>query len=336
VALACFVLVVAPLRARADDRHRILVLIEKDEPVFLPRLLAELGASGFDAAVATPSAFPPDRAEVEQLSQREGATVELVLVEAGRGLEIWMVNPSTGKASFHEVILSLYEPDQAPEMIAIRVVETLRARLMELPTAQGAAPAVAPAVAPRPPVESVPPPARPRAARFTIAVGGAGAYSAGGVGAMAQVDLSFGVRVGSRFTVSVDGAMTPVRTTVEGPEGKASVGWYLAGLSLGFCASDPAAPVRFRSGAGAWLSLMTLSGQASLPYVGMSANVASVIPHLDEGLHISITPNVSLAADLSLGVSLPEASIQFAGRQVATWGRPLWIGGLALESALDR
>jgi hypothetical protein len=306
--------------------------MEKSEPVFLPRLLAELAAAGFDAVGITPSAFPPDRAEIEAVSQREDATVELVLVESEQGLEIWIVNPSTWKASFHEVILRLYEPDQPPETIAIRIVETLRARLMELPSPQGGIAPIAPHLER---VTEGAPPTPTRPGRFTIVLGGAGTYSAGGIGAMGQVDGSLAYRIGSRFHLAIDGALTPVRTKLSAPEGQASLGWYIAGLSLGFCASDPAAPIRFQSGAGAWLSLMTLSGQATAPYVSSNATVASVIPHVDASLHISLTASLGLMAGLSMGVSLPEESVRFAGRQVATWGRPLWMGGLALEFALD-
>ena len=65
------------------------------------------------------------------------------------------------------------------------------------------------------------------------------------------------------------------------------------------------------------------------------AEFVSVIPHLDAGLRFSLTPRLGLGAGLSIGISAPAASIQFAGREVATWGRPLWLGNLMLESVLD-
>ena len=47
-------------------------------------------------------------------------------------MEIWVVDRITAKTVFREVILGLYDPREAPEVIAIRVVETLRATLMEV------------------------------------------------------------------------------------------------------------------------------------------------------------------------------------------------------------
>ena len=46
-------------------------------------------------------------------------------------MEIWVVDRITAKTVFREVILGLYDSREAPEVIAIRVVETLRATLME-------------------------------------------------------------------------------------------------------------------------------------------------------------------------------------------------------------
>jgi hypothetical protein len=166
-------------------------------------------------------------------------------------------------------------------------------------------------------------------------LGGGGAYSSGGVGAIALLDLSFTWALSSRFSAALDGALTPARTKLRGPEGEANVAWYLAGASLRFCATNPMAPIRFHSGFGAWVAVMSLSGQASTPFVNTRAELVSVIPHIDLGLRFSLTPRLGLGLGLSGGVSAPAASIRFADRQVATWGRPLWLGSLALETPLD-
>jgi hypothetical protein len=328
-ALACLAFLTLPHPSSAEIRRKILLLVEKTRPAFLPRLLAELGSAGFDVAFATPSTFPPDRSEIEQLADREGAGAELLLLEGGAGVEIWVVDPSTDRATFREVVLGLYEPREAPEVIAIRLVETLRAALIEFASPRTSTPH---------PVFRAPPDvaARMRAepARYTLAIGGGGAYSTGGVGATGHLDLALRFAIVPRLSVAVDGAFTPVRAKLRGPEGDANFAWYLTGVSLSFCASDPAAPVRFRSGVGAWLGWLNLTGQAAAPYVNTRADIVSVIPHLDAGLSFSLTRAVALSAGVSMGISAPAASIRFADREVATWGRPLWIGGLVLESAL--
>ncbi len=305
------------------------MLLEQTKPAFLTRLRAELGSSGFGVAVATPSTFPPERPEIEQLAQQEGASVGLLLLEAGAGLEIWVIDPSTGKSTFREVILGFYQPHEAPEVIAIRVVETLRVTLMDVEHPHARAPETSWHPAPE---VVLPTSARP--ARFTLGVGGGGADSSGGLGATGLVGMSLTWAAASPFSVSLDGALTPARTRLRGSEGDASVGLYLAGVSVGFSAA-PNAPVRFRSGAGAWLAVMNIAGQAAASYVNTQAGFVSVVPHLDLGARFSLTPRLGLGLGLSGGVSAPGVSIRFAGREVATWGRPLWLGSLVLESALD-
>jgi small ligand-binding sensory domain FIST len=102
-----------------------------------------------------------------------------------------------------------------------------------------------------------------------------------------------------------------------------------------FTATDPEALVRLRSGVGAWVAVMHLDGHAAATYASTPSQFVSVIPHLDLGLRVALTSRLGLAANLSGGASIPGTSIRFADRQVATWGRPLWLVGVAVEAPLD-
>jgi len=326
--IACLLFVLLPALAHGEERHKILVLLEQTSPAFLPRLRAELGSSGFGVAVVKPSTFPPSRSEIEQLAQQEGATAGLSLIEAGSGMEIWVVDRITAKTVFREVILGLYDPREAPEVIAIRVVETLRATLMEVEHPRATSIDTLPA-------QEIDVLANNRPSRFGLGVGGGAAYSPGGLGPTAHLGLAVTWAVTSRFHLALDGLLTPGRARLRGPEGETSVGLYLAGGSLGFWLTDPAMPVRLRLGAGAWASFMTLSGEATAPYVSTQSQIITVIPHLDLGLRVSLTHRVGLSLGFSGGMSAPATSVHFAAREVATWGRPLLLSNLALETTLD-
>jgi hypothetical protein len=268
---------------------------------------------------------------MEQLARQEHTELGLVMMEAGAGVEFWVFDPSTGKSTFREVILSLYDPHDAPEVIAFRVVETFRATLLDLEHAPPRAPEPEPkAVAPE-----VEPPATQKPERFTLALGGGGAYSSGGVGAAAHLDTSLAWAATSHFSFAADAVLTPAATKLRGQEGEASVSWYLAGLSLRLQPTVPGSLVRFRSGAGVWLAVMNLGGQAAATYASTPSQFVAAIPHLDLGLRLGMTDRLGLAFGVSGGVSAPGASIRFANRQVATWGRPLGLASLALEVPLD-
>ncbi len=325
--MASVVFVLLPGPAHGEERHKILVLLEQTSPAFLPRLRAELGSSGFGVAVVKPSTFPPSRPEIEQLAQQEGATAGLSLIEAGSGVEIWVVDRSTAKTVFREVILGLYDPREAPEVIAIRMVETLRATLMEVEHPR--------ASTVESPAAEIDVPGSNRPGRFSLAVGGGPGWSPGGVGITGHLGLSLMWSATPRLHFGIDGSLSPSRARVRAPEGETAVGLYLAGASFGFCLTDPTLPVRLRLGAGAWASVMSLSGEAASPYVNMKAQIVTVVPHLDLGLRVSLTHRLGLGFGVSGGLSAPSASIHFAGREVATWGRPLVLGNLALETTLD-
>ncbi len=251
------------------------------------------------------------------------------MLEAGATVEIWGIEPSSGKAVFREVLFGLYQPQEAAEVVALRVAETLRAFLMDVEHLH----ARAPESAWRPSPEIVLPTSRP--ARFTLGVGGGGVYSTGGLGAMGHFDLSLRWAASSRFSLALGGALTPMWTKLREPEGDTNLALYMTGASFGFSPSPLTAPVQFRAGAGVWLAVMSLSGRATTRYENSRVDLVSVVPHLDVATLFSLTPRLKLGLDLSGGVSTSRASIRFAGREVATWGRPLWLASLMLESSLD-
>jgi hypothetical protein len=311
------------------------VLLGPSEPAFWPWLRAELGSSGFNAQVSSPVTFPPSVAEVEQLAVQQDVVVGLAPLEAGAGIEIWLVDRASGKMTFREVILGLYKPDEAPDVISVRMVETLRATLMEVEQQRQLAEASPPRAVPLPATPPAPAPAPARPNRFTLSLGGGAAFSPGGVGALGYLSAAFAWRPTARLSLALDGALTPIDTRLRGPEGDARINWYLTGVSASFSATDPNAPFRLRSGAGVWLAWLAALGQADAPLEGRHTLSLSAVPHVDLGVCWSLTPRLGLGLDTSAGFSAPGARLDFAGREAATWGRPLWLSRLTLEAALD-
>jgi hypothetical protein len=315
--------------SRAEGR-RLLVVLGPTEPSFWPWLRAELGSSGFAVEPLTLAASPPNPAEIEQITLRERGVIGLAPLETGAGLEIWLVDPTTHQLTFRELILGLYKPEEAPDVIALRMVETLRATLMDVEAQHGlSAPPPPPAAPPPPRVEP------PRPTRVSLGLGGGATFSPGGVGAVGYFDASLAWALSSRFSLTLDGALTPTGATLRGSEGSANIAWYAAGAALSFCVTDPTAPLRLRSGAGAFVTWTTLLGQATDPLENRRTHTVSAVPHVDLGVRWSLTERVGLGVDASAGFSAPGVAIDFAGREVATWGQPLWIGRLSLETALD-
>jgi len=318
--------------ARAADRPTIVAVVDEEWASILPRLRAELASAGFKLVVLAPPRPELDRRELEQLAQREGATAALSLLRTQLGPQVWVVDPASGRTVFRDDI-SGFSNDDRTDAIAVRMVETLRATMLQVESPRAPPAEVAPqreSVVTPPPSPSSPPFSR-WAARVT---GGAG-YSVGGVGVTDHVGGSLVWRATPRLRLAIDGSFTPVLAKVAGVEGEASLGLYFAGLSFGYSLLDPLAMVRLRSGAGVWLSVMTMRGEARSGYVNDRASVVGAVPHADLGFDVPLSRRFAVGVGLSLGTSVPGAAVQFAGRRVATWGRPFGLAVLTVESSLD-
>jgi hypothetical protein len=322
--LLAALLVTRPLLA-GEGHPKIIAVLERANAGFLPRLRGELTSAGFDLVVVSPPSWPPTRQEIERIARDEGAIAGLSLVRAGTGVEMWVVDRVTSKTVFREVIAGT---DDRDDSIAIRFVETLRATLIEIEQPRSRPGELAP-----PPEVNVLLTRAP--SRFSVSLAGGPGYSPGGVGTTGHLGLSFIGAIHPRFGLALDGFLTPARTKVRGDEGQASIGLFLVGASFRFCPVNPSGLVRLWLGAGAWVGVMTMTGEAVAPYVNTRASSTSVIPHLDVAIRFSLTRRLSLGAGLAGGISVPSVAVQFDEHQVATWGRPLGLGSIALETSID-
>jgi len=318
--------VIRPALAANEGRPKIIAVLEHANDGFLPRLQGELRSSGFDLVVVSPPRWPPTRQEIERLTRDEGAIAGISLIQAGTVVEMWVVDRVTSKTVYREVIG--VTDDHPEDSIALRFVETLRATLMEVeqprsPEGEVAAPPEVQVLLTR------------TTSRFAVSLGGGAGYSTGGIGTTGHIGLSLVGMYSPRFGLVLDGSLTPGRAKVEGTEGQASIGLFLVGASLRFVPIAPSGRVRFLLGGGAWVGVMTMAGEAVAPYVNKRATSTSVLPHLDVGVLFSVTRRVSLGTNLSAAISAPSIGVVFADRQVATWGRPLWLGSLVIETTLD-
>ena len=317
--------------AQAEARP-VVVILPSDPPEFWPAFEAELLASGFSPQVEYGATFPLDFESMEHASTRRNVWVGLALLPIGSGLEMWSVDRVSLQVSFRQAWYGLYREADPPEVVAVRLVELVRGTLIELdrrnekqspPSIEGIGPVVL-----RPEHPQTPP-------RFFLGVGGGYAFSARHVPALSFVDLSFVWSFSHRFSWVAEGGLSPVVAHLRQPEGEASIDWYRIGTALRFSVTDPNSAFQLRSGAGASLCIFSTRGSAAQDYSDRRTSVTTLIPYVDLGMRQSLTSRIGVAANASAGVSLPGVSIAFAGRQVATWGRPLWLGRLMLETSLD-
>jgi hypothetical protein len=242
------------------------------------------------------------------------------------------------------------------EILALRVVETLRARSLGLVATEPAPaarepeeqPAPAPqrervddeALAPVPPDVAAAPaedPERARELRLWLQLGPSLASSPGGLGP--ELGALLGLRLDASQLLSISGfAVAPLwRADVVAEEGRASISTWLLG-----------AAIDARLHAASW----TLSGGVGIASVltQMSGSAAPLHDAEDE-LETGAAPLLRAAAQLDLGAvraglrgmlgfAVPVVSVRFEDgaveREVARWGRPFALLSLAVELPLAR
>jgi hypothetical protein len=313
-----------------DSRPHILAFVRPANGGALLRLRAELALAGFDLLLTEETAWPPSRDEMERLARERSAVAALALIprEDGAATEIWVVDRVTGKTVVRVFTAARPGHGDEPELLAVSVVETLRATMMEINLARPAGGEVAPP----PEVRAL---VAPEPRRFAVRIGSGIGYNREGSHTAWQLGLAVTVALSPRLRFGIDGALPLTSAGVTGPEGQADVRLWLAGPFLEVSLTDPTARVDLTVGAGVWAALLRMRGNAAAPYMGVDADVTTVMPHADIGLRWRVGRRVGIGGVLAIAVATPEAVVRFSGRDAARWGRPLGLAMAVIEARLD-
>jgi hypothetical protein len=337
----------SPTSSINEARPRILVFVSPTGGgEMLPRLRAELAVAGFDLRLPAAGAagWPPTRDQMEQLARRDAAVAALAFIptpppppapptpptpsnQGGSAIEIWVVDRVTGKTVVRAFSTASPGHGDEAELLAVSAVETLRATLMEINLAE-------------PSRGEIPPPSAVRALvgakpqRFAARLGPAIGYGRG-LGEAWQLAIGVTAALGPRLRLGVDAAMPLTAAGVSGPEGQADVRLWLAGPFVELSLGDPASRAAVSLGVGAWAAALQMRGSAAAPYAGVEANVFTLASHVDLLLRWRLGRRLGLGALFSVALAVPEATVQFAGRDAARWGRPFGLAALVVEARLD-
>jgi hypothetical protein len=292
------------------------------------RLRAELGVAGFPVKL-----LPADEIAAACGRGEPGRPVRAVVVirtnvtGAGATPEVCVLAKETGEVTLREVLTREPSGHNADGVLAVRVVELLRAGLLardatpppSRPAVVPAPPAVAAATASRTPIDPVRQPDR----LLLIAAGFGATTSAGATGPAPAIALEAWWqwrRLGLGLGVSGPAGASHLAAARE------SANVYQFGASAG-------ARVRLLgreehlalfAGAGASLLWFHLRGRdAAAGHFNTAANLLVGGPHAELRLVWAITSRVSLYSAGRASFAFPEPLVLFAGQEVARLGRPL-------------
>jgi hypothetical protein len=336
--LAAVLTLTAP--ARAGEEPRIVLVAQGPGDRVALRIRAELRALHFEVEDADLGPGPPAREPLAEAARTRGAVAAVRLVPSGAGVEVWIVDRITGKTVLREIIADDPRSPSASATIALRVVELLRASLMELDAPRAPPGEVTPPAAaremiaparPAPPVAA--PPAPPRSLA-SLELGPALLLSPGGVRPEGALLAAAHLFPQGRLGASLFVIAPAIPGSAAGPEGTASLHLGFLGVGLRALLASPEARWAPSIGAGFSALWVRYLGKPANGYVGFSGDVFTAAPYLRAGTSVAITPRFRLRADVLGGAALRRPMVRFGDRLAAVWGAPFFAPSVAAELAL--
>jgi hypothetical protein len=294
----------------------------------LTRIREELLAGGFQVTVIDPGSKtdPISIARALQQPSDSAASIALLGDPTIEPAELWIVDRTGARPDVRRIATPSDDPLHAPEILAIRTIELLRAsalqRLVEStriqPPPQPAQPA--PALVPTPPEER---------SRVAIELGVAVVQDLNGPGPaeipVARLHVALPGSLFARLTVAGLG----FRPRVESAEGSATIGQNLGLLEVGatFRSQHRLRPI-VTLGAGALY--VTSGGEGVYPYVGHSDSRWTALFDGGIGLFASLSRQWGLAVEVHALLAAPQPFVRFSQTNAGNIGRPALAASLTL------
>lgn len=328
---SCVACVLLSTAAHADTVK--ILFVAKEVTPFSARVRAEIEAMGFELVDT----------DVLDAQGRSATRAAAYVIETPppRRVELWLQDPSSGRLELSTTIAASVSDesaaDDAPE--TVRASEQLRAFFQPLrvpESAQGEPGPSAPAsAAPAPPptarvryeLKPAPPAVSPRffgelalAIPLEMNSPGLDAVLRGGWWALPRLS------VGGKLGIPLLGSR------LESGRNSANISTTLFGAELSLLVVDARA-LRLIANAGLALAWLRATGQPVAPYTNTPDSAFAALPSLGSELGLILGAHSHLCFGADLGIALPKLEIAFAGKQVATWGRPfgLLFAGVGLD-----
>lgn len=311
--------------SRAQSGRSTVLLVDPGSAPLTHRLREEIEALGLEVTVV-PESKPPEPLEARARTARAVGAIRITGSDSGF-VDMTILDRATGKTvSRHLAIATPSDPASA-ELVATRTVELLRASLMELDAPhppRGDAPVT-------PDVQALAEPSfRSKAGSVAVATGPALVVSPGlGASLDVWVALSLHAERGVGATARVLAPATGGE--VETAEGRVSAVAWQYRLGASYDGSSPGDDVAPRVQAGVALVTLSTDGSARAPFRSVRERSLAWGPWASLGLEVTLARRLALVAAGDVTFLLPKTVIRSAGREVATFGRPLAGAAAGLE-----
>jgi len=336
-ALVALTILLLARSSRAESALVVLVRPSAESAVVgeaITRIRGELIADGFDVSIIDAPLGADPASVLGRAEQQTGAaaTLGLFLRADASAAELWVIDRLTNKTVVRSVEMTKSPVASAPEVLARRSVELLRASLLEILVDAQKRPADKPA--PRAQASRwVAQALEPRRSNWGVEAGAQVLAGFGGVGSavmpVGRVRVVLSERFAARLTVSGLGT----RPRVDTAEGTATVSQEI-GLLEWIGEISPRSWLKPSVSLGAGAYHIGVAGNAAWPYAGLDGGRFVFAADAGAGLALSLTSSFALSLEGHATVVTPRPVIRFLEVETAEIRSPLLSGALTLVGRL--
>ena len=307
----------------------------------LTRIREELLAGGFDVEVVDPGPRTDPVSVADAVTRQHGSVATIALLgDPNLGpAELWILDRIGPRPEVRRIMVPHDDPDRAPEVLAIRTIELLRASALSLLVESSRPPP--PPTPPAPPTAAAspqPPPAPvvhlpERRDRIGVEAGVVALESLDGPGAavvpVARLRVPLPRPLFARLTLAGFGTRPTVSTSL----GTADITQAFGLLEIGavFRRQRRVNPVVTL---GAGTIYVRSAGNGVYPYQGIEESEWSALIDCGIGLVAILGVHLATAFELHVSLAAPHPVIRFSGTDAATIGRPALLATWTLVSWL--
>jgi hypothetical protein len=319
----------------AQQRLRVLLVVDQADDPFAERIRAELAALGLDVVALETWRTGEAIESLDAAGRSESAAAAIRMLSSRKGVEVWMANQPTGRSLLRQLIVD--ESPNGPNLglVALQTAELLRTSLLSVADARAATAARHESATAKAAETTVPiveaKPAGPAPWGVQAAVGAMFSPSTGD-GQM-QAWLSVHRMIAARVGIALDGSL-PLRTgTVTGPEGSARMSTVLGGIALFTRVDATEWPLYAAVAAGGAVLRVGADGDASNPFVPSSDSAVTGAFYARGDAGFTATRWLRFGGRAVAGVAPTGVKVRFAGNEAGVWGRPFIAGFFVTDLA---
>jgi len=337
-------LLVSVASARAEAAKVVILRPAAPSPELketLSRLQGEVLSLGLEVSTVERPATPyttatESRARMERTAaeRQSDAVIDVIGDATPAAVDILVLEGGARRSEIARVALEP-DADNAPERLAIRAVDALRARLVELDLlAQGGQAGTTPARAPPAAVVTAPVRAAPdRPGRIDLEAGAAMLTSVDGVGPALMPVVRFGWATRTALVLHGELAGFGSRPSVAAATGAARVAQQYAVLGACYC-GGAARTVQPALALSAGVMRTAIDGEADAPSAAHAVDRWSLLLDGSVGARVNLPGRTHLTLAAHVQVAEPYIAIHIVDTVVATSGRPNFLLSLTVGAWL--